>query len=43
MWVYGKSEPGWYIAASVWSDKIAEHWRSLGYEVSQEDPRKAKA
>lgn len=38
MWVYGKIEPGWYLAAAVWSEIIAGHWRSLGYQVERTNP-----
>ena len=33
MWVYGKVEPGWYVAKSIWSDWCAERLRELGYDV----------
>ena len=33
MLVMGKAEVGWYRAKWIWDEKLAEHWRSLGYEV----------
>lgn len=35
VWVYGKSNPGWYIASWVWSQKYADKLRTLGFEVRQ--------
>lgn len=32
-WVYGKVEPGWYVARGVWSESWADHLKSLGYRV----------
>jgi len=39
MWVYGKAEPGWYLAKGTWDETLAAHWRSLGYQVENHDPR----
>jgi hypothetical protein len=35
VWVYGKVEPGWYVAKRVWSQAYAEHLQSLGYRVER--------
>lgn len=39
-WVYGKVEPGWYVARCVWDESYARNLESLGYlvERSQENP-----
>lgn len=33
VWVFGKVEPGWYMAAWVWNDQYAKRIESLGYRV----------
>jgi len=33
MWVLGKVEPGWYLAAENWDEKLALRWEKLGYQV----------
>ena len=35
VWVYGKVDPGWYMAKSTWDSKYAEHLRQLGYAVKR--------
>jgi hypothetical protein len=32
-WVYGKVEPGWYMARGTWSADYAEDLRRMGYTV----------
>ena len=33
-WVYGKVEPGWYIAKWTWDEKWADNLKSKGYSVT---------
>lgn len=35
IWVYGKVEPGWYLACQGWTEWYAEHLKSLGYCVER--------
>lgn len=35
VWAYGIKQPGWYVAATEWSESYAEHLRSLGYTVDR--------
>jgi hypothetical protein len=32
-WVYGKKNPGWYMARWMWVASYSEHLQSLGYSV----------
>ena len=32
-WVFGKVQPGWYVAMNGWSDAYAKHLREQGYKV----------
>lgn len=32
-WVFGKVEPGWYVAMNGWNDSYASQLRALGYRV----------
>jgi hypothetical protein len=34
-WVYGKVEPGWYIAREIWTEEYARHLKTLGYDVER--------
>jgi hypothetical protein len=34
-WVYGKVEPGWYIAREIWTEEYARHLKALGYDVER--------
>ena len=29
VWAYGIKQPGWYVAATEWSESYAEHLRSM--------------
>lgn len=33
VWVFGKVEPGWYMARAVPDRQYADHLKSLGYQV----------
>lgn len=32
-WVYGKTEPGWYVARWIWKADYAAELEALGYRV----------
>lgn len=31
VWIYGKAEPGWYVARWLPDPILEEHWKRLGY------------
>ena len=35
VWVWGKVEPGWYMAKYKWDDWYAAHLRKLGYKTAK--------
>lgn len=32
-WVFGKVQPGWYVARWIWNKEYADHLETLGYRV----------
>jgi hypothetical protein len=42
-WVFGKAQPGWYVARWTWNKVDADRWEALGYKVQRsiEKPEKA--
>lgn len=34
-WVFGKAQPGWYVARWIWNGEYARHLESLGYKVER--------
>ena len=32
-WVYGKAQPGWYVARAIWVECYADELRAMGYRV----------
>lgn len=35
VWVFGKVQPGWYVARWMWNKEYAEYLVSLGYQVER--------
>jgi hypothetical protein len=34
-WVFGKVDPGWYMACGAWNEEWARHLESQGYRVKR--------
>lgn len=36
VWIYGKAEPGWYVAATIASKQFADDMEVAGYQVRRQ-------